>query len=431
MAALETKRMSSIARRINHTWLRRLFFVMILLDILVLSLSVCGWCYVKERTGMTDWHFDINRRFIIDNEQPLLYRMDTAVYAFGDEIEGEYTADGGLFFQSVRYLFTIFLTCELALLLFQYYGGKARAKKLLTPLRKMTETAQELTEARFDEHMYHDLEDAIDKLSPGVPGAQLSTGNSDLQGLEEAVNSLILRMHAAYQQQIRFVSDASHELRTPIAVIQGYAAMLDRWGKNDEKILTESITAIKTESESMQKLVEQLLFLARGDSGRNKLTFETFDLTAMIGEVYDEYVMLDDKHEWRNKCDEQINAVGDVAMLKQTARILCDNAAKYTPQGESITLRTYIDEKGAPAFMVQDNGIGIPEGDIPQIFDRFFRSDKARTRAGGGTGLGLSIAKWIVDSHEGYFDVLSREQMGTRINVHLPKTDFSRETAGE
>ena len=106
--------------------------------------------------------------------------------------------------------------------------------------------------------------------------------------------------------------------------------MLDRWGKEDEKVLEESIAAIKSETDHMNKLVEQLLFLARGDSGRTKLTVERFSLTALIREVYDESVMIDESHSWRLVADEEVAAYGDTAMLKQATRILVDNAAKYT-----------------------------------------------------------------------------------------------------
>lgn len=108
-------------------------------------------------------------------------------------------------------------------------------------------------------------------------------------------------------------------------------------------------------------------------------------------------------------------------MLKQTLRILLDNAAKYTPEGDEIILRTGINDKGDPSFIIQDEGIGIAGSDVPHVFERFFRSDPARNKDGGGTGLGLSIAKWIIDKHGGYFNVLSREEIGTRITVSLPR----------
>ena len=240
--------------------------------------------------------------------------------------------------------------------------------------------------------------------------------------LEKAINNLLDRMRDSYRQQSRFVSDASHELRTPIAVLQGYVNMLDRWGKNDEKILEESIEAIKGETEHMKKLVEQLLFLARGDSGRTKLNMEIFSLNEMIQEVFEESAMIDTSHRYVLKCSEDdISARGDLAMLKQTLRILLDNAAKYTPEGDEIILRTGINDKGDPSFIIQDEGIGIAGSDVPHVFERFFRSDPARNKDGGGTGLGLSIAKWIIDKHGGYFNVLSREEIGTRITVSLPR----------
>lgn len=147
---------------------------------------------------------------------------------------------------------------------------------------------------------------------------------------------------------------------------------LARWGKDDPKILAEGIEAIQGE------------------------------------------------RQWRLMADAPVMVQGDAAMLKQTARILTDNAVKYTEKGDRITLRARLKE-GVPCFEVQDNGIGIKEEDLNRIFDRFFRSDPARTRAGGGTGLGLSIAKWIVEKHGGYFDVFSREEFGTRISVVLPQ----------
>ena len=111
----------------------------------------------------------------------------------------------------------------------------------------------------FDEEKFHNLENAISKISPVTSDERIKIEDSEFQGLEEAINKLLDRMRDSYRQQARFVSDASHELRTPISVIQGYANMLDRWGKDDESVLEESIAAIKSESESMKNLVEQLL----------------------------------------------------------------------------------------------------------------------------------------------------------------------------
>ena len=191
--------------------------------------------------------------------------------------------------------------------------------------------------------------------------------------------------------------------------------MLDRWGKEDESILDESIEAIKNESEHMQKLVEQLLFLARGDSGRNSLQIENIQLDELMGEVFEESKMIDTEHEYEF-IGEQAQMSGDVSMIKQCARILIDNAAKYTQKGDAITIRTGKKPEGV-FFSVQDNGIGMHEADVEHIFERFYRSDEAREHKTGGTGLGLSIAKWIVDRHNGYFNILTRPDIGTRITV--------------
>lgn len=264
------------------------------------------------------------------------------------------------------------------------------------------------------------LEDAIDMLSPADDDQKLATGYAELAGLETAVNKLMTRMRDSYRQQARFVSDASHELRTPISVIRGYADMLDRWGKTDEKILEESIEAIKDESESMQHLVEQLLFLARGDSGRTPLNLTDFDLSDMMKEVWEESVMIDKTHDYLFENGGELPVRGDVSLIKQAARILIENASKYTPEGGEIKLRSLVSD-GHPAFSVQDSGIGINESDIPYIFDRFYRADDSRSKQTGGSGLGLAIAKWIVERHGGSFEIISRKDIGTRITVVLPQ----------
>ena len=234
---------------------------------------------------------------------------------------------------------------------------------------------------------------------------------------EAAINNLLTRIREANRQQARFVNDASHELRTPIAVIGGYADMLAHWGKNDEKVLNESIAAIQTETERMKHLVEQLLFLARGDSGKTQLQKESVQLASLMKEAYEESVMIDEKHVYRfQKPEEDVTVSADPGLLKQAVRILIDNAAKYTKEGDEIILSCGSAD-GHPYLQVQDCGIGMAEADAQHMFERFYRADKARSFE--GTGLGLSIAKWIVDKHHGHFEVLSRQELGTRIRIVL------------
>ncbi len=293
-----------------------------------------------------------------------------------------------------------------------------RTYKRLAPLANITEAAQELK--NFD----------ITDSGSTDGDFEIHTGKEELAGLEDAVNDLLRRSRDSYQSQIRFVSDASHELRTPIAVIQGYANMLDRWGREDKDILDESIDSIKSEAENMNRLVENLLFLARGDSGRAVIRFEELNVNALICDIYNEFVMIDKKHEFRLDLRSDVTAHADPSLLKQCLRILIDNAVKYSPEGTDIILRLQERDSGHFSIDVQDYGIGIKPDEIDKIFERFYRSDPARNRRSGGYGLGLSIAKWIADKHSGFFEVLSYENLGTRISLILPySTAESGDTA--
>ena len=377
------------------------------------------------RTGTFAWKVNV---FNVLNLFMIFLALNIFLIVF-DIKSGEAAISGtaGLteIFQTVKLLLTthkysLLLRGEGLILLFKLVFGTRPIRRTLKPLDEIIQVAFQLGEknADFDEEKFLRLEAAIDEISPTAENAHLMTGDQQLAGLELAVNNLIERMRESYTAQTRFVSDASHELRTPIAVIKGYADMLDRWGKTDEKVLTESIEAIKTESEHMNYLVEQLLFLARGDNGKTKMAFTNFDLGQMIREVYDEYMMIDSGHVYRCSVTEEVPAYGDISMLKQTARILLDNAKKYTPEGGMIVISAET-ENGIPAFTVEDTGIGIDKESLPHIFDRFFRADSSRTRDTGGTGLGLAIAYWIVSKHGGRFDVTTREGLGTKIQVYL------------
>lgn len=380
--ALKPKRTRSIARSINRGFASRIFWIFIGLD------AVLFWPELTTLLGALPG--------------------GTAGLDFGPLLAAMY---GNLHI----------LTFELLVWWLSLFMGVGGIRRKLKPLDELTNAASFFTRQNgaVDEKRFHDLESAIDSISPTSEDAALRTGDKELQGLEQAVNKLIKRMRDSYRQQARFVSDASHELRTPIAVIQGYANMLDRWGKEDEKVLVESIDAIKAESEHMKKLVEQLLFLARGDSGRTQLNIENIELSGMMREVLEESEMIDTAHHYEIRDNGPTLTVGDPDMLKQTARILVENAVKYSPSGETITLKSgYMD--GYPTFTVQDNGIGMAQSDVPHVFERFYRADSSRTRESGGTGLGLAIAKWIVDRHGGWFVVVSREGLGTRITVCLP-----------
>jgi two-component system sensor histidine kinase ArlS len=330
--------------------------------------------------------------------------------------------DMGIGLEIFLKLFIVLAFFEL-LFFFRSIGKGARAmRRALQPLSDLARTARSINQSRMvqpDAHL-RDLTGAIDTINITQLNRRISISSEDkeLKELASAINGMLDRIDGAYRSQIRFVSDASHELRTPISVIQGYANLLDRWGKKDEKALQESIDAIKGEAESMKELVEQLLFLARGDNDSMKLNMEIVDLSRITEEVVRETCMIDENHKFITKVQDDVYTVGDAQLIKQAIRIFVDNSIKYTPPGEPISVSAAM-EGDVAKVSVQDSGIGISPEDLPHIFDRFFRSDNSRARKTGGTGLGLSIAKWILDRHNAEVEVLSREDLGTRITISM------------
>ena len=417
----ENKRMTSIARRINTSfWLKRLADA-IFFDVVLVALVFSTFVY---------WHY---------NQVPSNKDVTTGYFEAVEDSKDVNlvleTTDGTLYAHSVREFTDNLILPALMLVAVQlvhlffalFKTGEIRRK--LKPLNDLAIKAQQISSIPLDTSKFESLEHAIYNVSPDAPDAKISTGDKDLQSIEVALNNLLYRMHESQKQQSRFVSDASHELRTPISVIQGYVNMLDRWGKEDESILDESIEALKHESEHMKELIEQLLFLARGDSGRNTLNKINFDLNEVVREVWEESLMIDDKHIYKfsgengDAVDEDgvitnppANMYGDVAMVKQSLRIFVQNAAKYSEDGDTISFRV-INKDGKVKYVVQDEGIGMQDSQVVHIFERFYRSDEARNGNTGGSGLGLSIAKWIIDAHDGTIEVLSRPELGTRFTV--------------
>ena len=334
----------------------------------------------------------------------------------------------------------IFLVCFAALLIVQLISllrsistVSRSVSRALQPIYELTRTAtrtigNEQSRQRVDTPSLDGTIKTLNTITENRLDTRIVIADEqqELKGLANAINEMLDRLDAAYQSQLRFVSDASHELRTPIAVIQGYANMLDRWGKQDELTLQESIDAIKSEAASMQDLVEQLLFLARSDNDSIMLKTGLVDVSAVAEEVLSETRMIDEAHVYDASIAPALTVYGDAQLIKQALRIFVDNAIKYTPAGERIHIAAKRDG-GNVALSVSDNGIGIPEQDLPHVFDRFFRSDQSRARKTGGTGLGLSIAKWIIDRHGGHVELLSRKEIGTRIVLVLP---YCSEAAG-
>lgn len=443
---------SSLVLRLNGKFFLRLAAVFFWMDV-VLLLLVGGWFFhhmdglcaevsvlVEERgvpgpeaavwmsagdytvealdrapSGQVVFHDGIHRSFV----SPHFYRQErTAASGEGYAIVMDMSGP----MEGLRLGCGMLLLWELLALILSLFRTAGTLKRTLRPIQELAAAASRLgSMSTLSPAELRDLAGKLDEINSShldrriqVAGAQ-----KEMNALTEAINAMLERIDRAYRSQARFVSDASHELRTPIAVVRGYADMLDRWGKNDPAAAQEAIDAIKSEAASMQNLVEQLLFLARGDNNNTPLRPEPFDLTAVASQLIKEAQMIDDKHTFEGRWEDAVPIVADPGLIKQAARVLLDNAVKYSPAGGCIRVAVGLRD-GKAAFSVEDEGQGIPPADIPHVFERFYRTDQSRARQTGGTGLGLSIAKWIVDRHGGSFEVVSREDVGTRFTMLLP-----------
>lgn len=301
----------------------------------------------------------------------------------------------------IRLLFILMAIADFLGIIISLFVGYVISRKMLKPIDKITKTAKEIS--------ISDLNGRID----------VGDADDELARLAITFNEMIQRLKISFEKQNQFVSDASHELRTPISVIQGYIGLIDRWGKNDKNVLQESIQAIKNETVSMTELVEKLLFLARGDTGGMKLNKEKFKLYELTQEVIKESGLIAPDHNLNYKIDDMLELYADKRLIKQMLRALIDNSIKFTPKGGEISVHAEA-MPNQVKITVSDTGIGIPKEELNSIFDRFYRVDKARTKELGGSGLGLSIVKWIVDSHDGNIRAESFPDRGTSMIITLP-----------
>lgn len=308
----------------------------------------------------------------------------------------------------IKVLFVLMAIADAAGIIFSIFAGLLISKRILNPIDKITKTAKAIS--------ISDLNSRI----------EVGEADDELSRLAKTFNEMIERLKVSFERQSRFVSDASHELRTPISVIQGYADLIDRWGKNDAGVLDESIKAIRNETLGMTSLIERLLFLARGDSSRIKLQIEMFDLGKLIAEVISESRLIAGERSLACKVDGPIEMNADQKMIKQMLRALIDNSIKFTLPDGIIEAKAY-KEKNQTVIIVKDNGIGIPPEEIDHIFDRFYVVDKARSKEKGGSGLGLSIVKSIVDTHEGTIFARSPQGGGTEVVAKFPTRRYKRE----
>jgi len=281
-------------------------------------------------------------------------------------------------------------------------AGWLSTRRALAPLQAVTQTALQITRA-------DDLSRRIRYQGPA---------DDEVGQLILAFNQTLGRLENLFNTQRRFIADVGHELRTPLTVIKGNVDLMRRMGCSDD----ESLESIEDEVDRLTRLVGDLLLLAQAESGKLPLDIHTVELDTLVLEAMQQMrVLAREKLKMRLADIDQVLVCGDRDRLKQVLVNLIGNAIKYTPAGGEVVVGLGKADNQAQ-ITVSDTGSGIPEEDLPYVFERFYRGEKSRTRSkdGKGFGLGLSIAYWIVRNHGGRIEVDSKIGQGTTFCVWLP-----------
>jgi heavy metal sensor kinase len=301
-----------------------------------------------------------------------------------------------------RLLITLLISIPLAILL-SLVGGAILARQAIEPLNKMTGTAERISVDHLDERI--ELQDA----------------DIELKRLAEAFNQMLERLDASFKQIRQFTADASHELRTPVAILMGETDLAVN-NLLDYEECKAALSSRREELQRMAQIVDDLLALSQFDHGQQPLQRKQLDFSDLVIEICEQQ-----RNQARSKgVDLQLIGTapvemdGDATRLRQMVRNVLDNAIKYTPSGGDVNVELNQTQNHKFELRVSDTGIGIPDNALGHIFDRFYRVDEARTREAGGSGLGLSIVKQIVDAHGGTITVNSEVGSGTVVSVFLP-----------
>ena len=281
-------------------------------------------------------------------------------------------------------------------------GGYSLSRRALAPVDRITQTARLIT---------------ADSLSKRL---EVAPTGDELERLSQTLNEMIARLDNAFQRITRFTADASHELRTPLAVMRTTAEVAIRAPQGAEQ--REALEQIVAEIERMSHLVENLLLIAKADAGAADLKKRRIDIVQAVREACSEASVLARVKGLRFETqlpDTTLWVNGDRDALRRLFLILLDNAVKYTPTGGSLAVVVSAQD-GRVLGTVRDSGIGIAREDLQHVFARFYRVDRARSRADGGAGLGLAIGRWIAEVHGGHLRVESEPQRGSSFHVELP-----------
>ena len=285
-------------------------------------------------------------------------------------------------------------------------GAYLLARTALSPVEAVVSSARGMTEG-----------DLSRRLPVTYPKDEIGRLTTTINGLLARLEAAFKRREEALSRQRRFAADASHELRTPLTSISGHARMLDEWAlEGDKETAHRSLGTIRREAGKMRGLIESLLTLTRGDEGA-PMEVGRYDLGAVAKEATETAANGKVSIELA-PTENEITATFDRERVLQVASILLDNAVKYTPHGGSVAVMVE-EHDGGVALAVSDTGVGIPEDQLPLIFERFYRADAARAEE--GTGLGLSIARQIAEAHGGTIQARSKPGEGSTFVLLLPR----------
>ena len=301
----------------------------------------------------------------------------------------------------IRYsqLISIALFCIAITLVF--ITSLISVKRNLRPLKAIAETAENIT---------------INNLSGRIPYEQK---HDEIGRLVQAFNNMTQRLEEAVSKQNRFLSDVSHEIKTPVAVIKGYVNMIRRWGYSDPEVFNESVAAIDSSVTDITDLINNLLLLDNLQNRRMNADFKEVDIAEMISKAAQTVKTLHPDRKVTVKIDKKRTAVCDEKLIAQVIRILIDNGLKYSPDGSPLEIEVRIDSKKC-VIRICDSGEGIEESEIPKVFGRFYRVEKSRSKETGGSGLGLSIAADIMKLHGGVILLSNREPHGLCAEIRFP-----------